>query len=1086
MDPIEFQLRQSFQFRTIGPPIQKPGGRIEIPLDVRTMPRLGLSALPLAFASLLIALPSHKHQPYHADSGEGDRAIIYLTDALSKDSGIVQFKNKKVVGRAGTGVFYKAAAVHRGRANRSGKIRVALALAFSDFHVSTVGLGIADRMTATFSADFLTVTGTFAYEGAAAQYGVAANYFWQVDTSNDAKIYAQTVNSPLLHDTDTVNYLGTIQNNSAENPLDLVITFAVAHIVSIQITINEGGTVRFDQTYTGTPLSGANISINSGIATVSTSTGAFAPGANYSLYITTLFTDGSGVFNEFNNTIDVTTLNSAVQLSTLQTSRVLRITTPGSYEYSTTYSQPLTFPDETFKFVFNNKTSTENFYGPLIQNTMQKQTALANIYGRLGVIELDNYSQSTSLSLLSQSYYPTSESYYLFSASAGGSIVTLLSDVGTLQTNVGTLQTDVGTVQGDVSGLTTTVNSYTTVLDSHIVSLSQHHVSLSELSAMQGSFSASFSNLTVSAASIPSSFNLGGINGYNYFVDNPLFPVQTYPYIGQSFASSSMFRPFQLDQNSAHFLSTSAYFTNNALMVTNPIASGLAPGKLSNSNYLLVDETRVSITQAKTMRVYSAADPTDYKIGTYTLASVKPFFSYTGCSYSINDYVDSPRNFSLSCAPLAATLFGDSSTVYVYGAYESNTSNSTMMYWAQLPKREPNATSSAAVGYQPEQLSYFKSGTVLSLEAGSNPLNNLNLYQQFVPLLPGEDWYAAVAWGSVTQYQSATGFGSWPDASRPAGNAQGSFTSLSFIGAFNTAGSYTDFSPTLGQFFLRSQNAKTFTDSEADNIFYCASTATAASPDPNVNASCSAIAALNGSGLYTLSVNPSGVTDENLYSLYGLVRGRNAWASITERLSISTANNVFSITAGMTTGSTTTPIYDALLSSLLKGVPITDIQPQENLSLVNNYSSTYWASPPNYWKIPSVLNPSNIQFNPTFSTIVLSQTALYLLGTATTAVGGFLSQVRANLDPGTFQVTIPPPFISFQFNTPIQAYSQSLGASLTTGATSDYAINFSVTQFDTKPSAYVDFYFRTYTPQINVSYSTETLPIGGGGGGGPM
>jgi hypothetical protein len=589
---------------------------------------------------------------------------------------------------------------------------------------------------------------------------------------------------------------------------------------------------------------------------------------------------------------------------------------------------------------------------------------------------------------------------------------------------------------------------------------------------------------------MPTSFDLGTINGYDYKVTDSLFPVQPVPYVGQGFASNSNFRPYQVNLNSEHFLTSSAYFKNNALLIGAGLPTDLAPGPLSNSNYLMVDQSRFSQSKGTTLRVYSAQEPTEFQHGTYTMLTMQPFFSYTGCSWSINDDSASTRQFSQTCAFLAKSLSGDSSTVYVYGSYESNSANNTLLYWAQIPL-QGTEVSGPVTGYGPVNYTLLKSDTQLLLTSISNPIYvGGTQRQRWVPLLPGEDWWPIAAYGSVTQYQSATGFGSWPSAGQPLGGSQGSFTSLSFIGTYiATDGtfpgglSYSDFNPTLGSFFIRMEVAQNSgANSWTDNIFFCASTASAASSDPNVNYSCSAIAPRTlTDGYSTFSTNLATYNDETLFSNFGLVRGANAWASITSLLSISTARNIFSLTASPS--NSITGVYDALLQSLVKGNAISDVQPQENLSLVYNASSTFWSTPPYYWKIPSVMNPKNIQFNSIFSTTVLSQTEVFLPGSATAAEGGFYNQVRAYFDPGTFQVTSPSPAtVSFQFSEPLQVYSLSAGTSLTSLSAGDYAINFTTTQFDPRPTHYVDFYFRTFDTQINTSYSTQEVVIGGGGG----
>jgi len=1034
---MQFLFDQSFRYQVVGPPVRKPGNRIEIPLDVRTMPQLGLSKLPLAFASLLIAFPTrHKHQPFHSDSKEGDRAIIYLTDCTNPESGIVQFKDKKIVGRAGTGVFYKASTIHRGRANRSQKIRIALALAYSTSRVITVGGGLlADDISATFSGDLRTVSGTFTFNSISGFYSVYPGFFYSYNTVTELVVQeAFSISGPYRNS--TLNYLGNIQNNSSGSPTDIILTFAVANVTSLHIEIytNAGSDwiAQFES-----PFSGENIAVNSGIATVTSDTGTLTPGITYTLVIDTEFSDGTGKQEYFE--FDLASLNSSVLLSSIRVSSTIKYEFPGSFGYAATFTTPLTYPNETIKFVGFGRTSTNNFGTPLKQN--MRQTALANIYGRLGEVEFDLTSQSLSLSDLAALGTSYSASFTSFDGSF----------------------TDIGTT---LSSLATTDSSFSTVIEALQISISSIAVGGGVGDGSIGGGGTGGGSVTVLSL-LPSTFNLKAVNGYDYLADDPYFPAQPVPFYDQTFLSSSLFRPFQLDLDDHHFLSTSAYFKNNSLLVAAPLHTPITEGQRSNSNYIVLDPSRFSVTTGTTLRMYNAQEVTDDKIATYTLMSAQPFFSYTGCSYSINDIAPT-RGFSHSCGALAQSLSMDSSTIYVYGAYESNTSNSTLLYWAQVPLASD--ASFSPLRLQPEQLSCFKSDTLLITESPYDPLNE---WQRFVPLIPGEDWYELAAANSVSQFQSATGFGCWPTRTG-GGNQLSSFTGLSYIGFYDTLRSYSNFNPQVGEFFVRATDAS-FSNNSSDNIFFCATAG------GETTHSCSAIASIvSEDGYSSFTVDLSSVNNFQLHSTYGLVRGADAWASITERLSISTAENIFSLSLDTQSfaSNTLTPVYDSLVrGGLLKGVAISEIQPQENLSLVYNASTTYWANPPYYWRIPSVLNPSNIQFNPIFSTTVLSVTEVLLPGSASAAAGGFYNQVRANLEPGIFS-TDPPGTISFQFNVPFQTFSSSTGAILTTITSSPTAIDFVVSIFDPAPTYYVDFYFPKYYTEINVSYST--ISLGGG------
>ena len=128
--------------------VKKSGSRVEYSLSLSDeLTRLGsqISSLPLRFASLVKAIPSSSSdQEFHADSKQGERAIIYLTNVEKESNGPIEFKEfGKVLGKAGTFVHYSAQEIHRGC--KSDIDRYALALAFdtSLTPITTVGVGPA-------------------------------------------------------------------------------------------------------------------------------------------------------------------------------------------------------------------------------------------------------------------------------------------------------------------------------------------------------------------------------------------------------------------------------------------------------------------------------------------------------------------------------------------------------------------------------------------------------------------------------------------------------------------------------------------------------------------------------------------------------------------------------------------------------------------------------------------------------------------------------------------------------------------------------------------------------------------------------
>ena len=123
--------------------VDKPGSRIEYSIKLTEELRsIGkhFSNLPLKFASLIKASPSKEHQEFHADSEEGERAIIYLTDVEVNSNGPIEFKEYgKILGKSGTFVHYSANEIHRGCASDINRYALAFAFDESSKTITTIG-----------------------------------------------------------------------------------------------------------------------------------------------------------------------------------------------------------------------------------------------------------------------------------------------------------------------------------------------------------------------------------------------------------------------------------------------------------------------------------------------------------------------------------------------------------------------------------------------------------------------------------------------------------------------------------------------------------------------------------------------------------------------------------------------------------------------------------------------------------------------------------------------------------------------------------------------------------------------------------
>lgn len=124
--------------------VKKSGSRIEYSIrlsDELILLASKISALPLRFASIVKAMPSKgRHQEFHSDSEDGERAIVYLTNVENDLNGPIEFKDHgKILGNAGTFIHYYANEIHRGCTSDIERFALALAFDISPKHISTVG-----------------------------------------------------------------------------------------------------------------------------------------------------------------------------------------------------------------------------------------------------------------------------------------------------------------------------------------------------------------------------------------------------------------------------------------------------------------------------------------------------------------------------------------------------------------------------------------------------------------------------------------------------------------------------------------------------------------------------------------------------------------------------------------------------------------------------------------------------------------------------------------------------------------------------------------------------------------------------------
>ena len=123
---------------------EKSGGRTEYALELTNDLQeyaAQISERPLRFASLMLASPGDEDQKYHADSAQGERAIVYLSD-VDDSKGPIDFQREgPIVGPAGTFAHYDASEIHRGLSSQSDRWALTLAFDTSNTIITTVGTG---------------------------------------------------------------------------------------------------------------------------------------------------------------------------------------------------------------------------------------------------------------------------------------------------------------------------------------------------------------------------------------------------------------------------------------------------------------------------------------------------------------------------------------------------------------------------------------------------------------------------------------------------------------------------------------------------------------------------------------------------------------------------------------------------------------------------------------------------------------------------------------------------------------------------------------------------------------------------------
>ena len=625
-------------------------------------------------------------------------------------------------------------------------------------------------------------------------------------------------------------------------------------------------------------------------------------------------------------------------------------------------------------------------------------------------------------------------------------------------------------VYSNLSSLSFSLSSFSTYLtglpDFSTVSTSLSDISTS-LTALPD-FTTSLSDLKTSLSAVvggggtteAQTFQLdaasGALGAYNHASQSQLFS-----HFPTTLDISGNSRPFYMDTNNEHFFTTTKLFRGNGLFITADDSTVTLFDSFSGSftkEHILIDAKRQNLVKGSAIRIFNDWDPTSLSVGTFTVATVEPVFSLTGCSYSM--FPPGPNMWaSSSCRTLAETIQTnqDLSTIYVMRGYSDFQSQSisfpsASLYWAFRPG--DSLTSLSA----PEVSSYYVRQDELDLTR--NPrLTSISSY--FVPLLPNEDSWALLRISSVSasatvyQYNSQSGLGNFNNY----GDVFfGSQTSLSYIGGFEWNTSLSSFVMNPNQFlFFYSDSNNVSSLTYGDNIYFCGGTL------------CTQMVTGSMATSYTFQSGFHTLSALDLLNTYSLIRVYEdtfpgAFDSITELQSVSLYNHPFSLTTL------------TMITSALKGHVLGDVQPQENLTFVNKSLSTNYSVSDKYSKIPSILNPADVQLNaPLLSPFLYkeSNTTLLLYNSTT----GPYRTVTIRLDTVSFNTYSGGNQLSLTFNTSFSTINNFVNFGDTpTANTADNnrTVNIVVPniEFSISSPFSVDIVFNDFPSSLLMSYST--------------
>jgi hypothetical protein len=630
-----------------------------------------------------------------------------------------------------------------------------------------------------------------------------------------------------------------------------------------------------------------------------------------------------------------------------------------------------------------------------------------------------------------------------FSLSSYSTFLSGLPDLGSFSTSLSDISTS-------VSGVATLVGGFPDFI-TIATSLSDLKTSLSAVVGGGGGGS------TTEAQTFQLDAASGALGAYNHASQSQLFS-----HFPTTLDISGNSRPFYMDTNNEHFFTTTKLVRGNGLFITADDSTVTLFDSFSNSftkEYILIDAKRQNLVKGSAIRVFNDWDPTSLSVGTFTVATVEPLFSLTGCSYSM--FPPGPNMWaSSSCRTLAQTIQTnqDLSTIYVMRGYsdfqsQSATFPSASLYWAFRPG--DSLTSLSA----PEVSSYYVRQNELDLTI--NPrLTSISSY--FVPLLPNEDSWALLRISSVSasatvyQYNSQSGLGNFGNYGEV---FFGSQTSLSYIGGFEWNTSLSSLVINKNQFlFFYSDSNNVSPVSYSDNIYLC------------VGDSCTQI--VTGSmGSYTLQTGFHSMSANDLLTTYTLIRSYEdffggALDSITLLQSVSLYNHPYSLTTL------------TMITSALKGHVLGDVQPQENLTFVNKSLSTNYSVSDKYSKIPSILNPSDVLLNaPLLSPFVYKESNTnFVLYNSTT---GPYRTVTIRLDTVSFNSYSGANQLSLTFNhslTSVTNFVNFGGGPSILVANDSKTVNIGIpyVEFSISSAFSFDIVFNDFPSSLLMSYTTIT------------